>query len=71
MNSDRRLAIQMVEKEVAQFKVTEINLVADEFEFAVSQKIFAGIPGVFTAGAFFKNLHIFTISFREPEKSDY
>jgi hypothetical protein len=54
-NSDGRLATQMVEKEVAQFKITEINLIANEIELTVSQEIFAGIPGVFTAGAFFKN----------------
>jgi len=29
-NSDGRLATQMVEKEIAQFKITEINLVANE-----------------------------------------
>jgi hypothetical protein len=45
----------MVEKEVAQFKITEINLVANEIELTVFQKIFAGIPGIFTASAFFKN----------------
>ena len=54
-NSDGRLATQMVEKEVAQFKITEINLVANEIQLTVSQKIFAGIPGIFTASAFFKN----------------
>jgi hypothetical protein len=55
MNGDGRLATQMVEKEVTQFKITEINLIADEIELTVSQKIFTGIPGIFTAGAFFKN----------------
>jgi len=54
-NGDGRLASQMVEKEVAQFKISEINLVANEIKFTVSQEIFAGIPGIFTAGAFFKN----------------
>ena len=55
MNSDGRLARQMVEKEVAQFKISEINLVANEIELTVSQEIFAGIPWIFTAGAYFKN----------------
>jgi hypothetical protein len=70
-DSDGRLATQMIEKKVTQFKFTEINLVANEFELTVCQKIFAGIPGIFTAGAFFKNQHISPISSCKPDKSEY
>jgi hypothetical protein len=70
-NSDGRLATQMVEKEVAQFKITEINLIANEIELTVCQEIFAGMPGIFTAGAFLKNWHISSISSCKPAKSDY
>ncbi len=52
----------MVEKEIAQFKVSEIYLIANEIEFTVFQEFFAGKPGIIAAGTFFKNRHVYTIS---------
>ena len=69
MDGDRRLAGQMVEKEVAQLKVSEINLIANEIKFTVSQKFFTGIPGAFAAGTFFKNRHVSTVSLQRSANS--
>jgi hypothetical protein len=62
MNSNGGLASQMVEKEIAQFKITEINLIANEIKLIVSQEFFSGKPGIIAAGTFFKHRHVYTIS---------
>jgi hypothetical protein len=44
----------MVKKEITQFKIGVIYLIANEIEPAVCQEFFAGIPGIAATGTFFK-----------------
>jgi hypothetical protein len=42
----------MVKKEITQFKISEINLIANEVEPTVCQEFFAGKPGIIAASTF-------------------
>jgi hypothetical protein len=53
-NSNGGQTGHMVKKEITQFKIGVIYLIANEIEPAVCQEFFAGIPGIAATGTFFK-----------------
>jgi hypothetical protein len=52
----------MIEKQIPQLELTEVRLIADQINLAVTQEIIPGNPAGLTTGTVFKNAHIHSIS---------